>query len=68
MSLLTDGVVLAVSGIVLGSISILLFDMLTESILVERRSSGLRKDVGELLAVDRLRHPGPGLLNFTHCR
>lgn len=40
---MTDGVILAVSGIVLGSISIFLFDMLTESILVERRSSGLRK-------------------------
>jgi succinate dehydrogenase hydrophobic anchor subunit len=40
---MTDGVILAVTGIVLASISIFLFYMLTKSILVERRSSGLRK-------------------------
>jgi succinate dehydrogenase hydrophobic anchor subunit len=40
---MSEGLILAVTGIVLAGISILLFYLLTKSILDERRSSGVRK-------------------------
>ena len=40
---MTEGSILAVTGIVLAGISILLFYLLVKSVLDERRSSGVRK-------------------------